>query len=208
MGTSLTKHSSCLLGTTSRGESEKHLAVKYSNIRSGTCDFKGRLTTQDCFTSDACGMGTQGVAALSAGTVQQTDNWACTQILPPKGTDVCSSLKVWCGSQGNELRCQTWATLLHRSPQHSGLYPVCYTQPCSSLLLPVWILSPRESETAPQCELKGLSIDRTCEPAEKQANIFVITGVFVRFLDVSPIDLVCHYWSHYIEHLVQVLFFS
>lgn len=104
--------------------------MKYSNIRSGTCDFKGRLTTQDCFTSDACGMGTQGVAALSAGTVQQTDNWACTQILSPKGTDVCSSLKVWRGSQGKlssdarlELHCSIVVLNILGSTQSATPHP-------------------------------------------------------------------------------------
>lgn len=177
--------------------------MKYSNIRSGTCDFKGRLHLWCVWNGDSrCSRFECRYCPADRQLSMYSDSspkgyW---RLLRPQGL-------MWEPRQ-TELRCQTWATLLHRSPQHSGLYPICYTPPCSSLLLPVWILSPRESETAPQCELKGLSIGRTCEPAEKQANIFVITGVFVRFLDVSPIDLVCHYWSHYIEHLVQVLFFS
>lgn len=88
------------------------------------------VTSQDCFTSDACGMGTQGVTTLSAGTVQQTDNWACTQILPPKGTDVCSALKVWRGSQGKlssdarlELHCSIVVLNILGSTQSATPHP-------------------------------------------------------------------------------------
>lgn len=85
-----------------------------------------------------------------------------------------------------ELRCQASGTLLHHSPQHSGLYPICYTRPCSGLLLPAWILSP-ESETTPQCELKELALAKLLDMLQSSWASLQSHGLLCVFLVFLPL---------------------
>lgn len=101
-------------------------------------------------------------------------------------TSVLLSLGLTWEWRKTELRCQTSSTLLHHSSQHSGLYPICYTQPCSGLLLPAWILSPRESETT-QCELEGLSVGRASEHVESSQAPLQSHGLLCVFLMFLPL---------------------
>lgn len=69
---------------------------------------------------------------------------------------------------------------------HAGLYPSHYTPALLWSAVARMDSSPRDSETASQCELKGLCIGRAYEHVEKtDEHLWTVMGLCVSFLSCT-----------------------